>query len=708
MAIMYRLDYSDEEDVDDQLPSTPDRQRRSARFASPNVSTTPAGPPPTSFTGLSTTPAGPPPASSVFGSSRLPPPPPSFAPTNGSLSRNVPSSPPPLVQSAAIRVDADYDFEESDPDAMDEDYPLEDPFLSYANIAPTQKSLFRPGALSLDVLALNQSVQSEPLDLTSHLVADTENIIYRLYQTVNATDVDLIQKDLAMSDAVQRLTTKWDKPVRDLEQLVWPGKTVKPAAKAGYVASLLLPLHHEPVQEVLFGVQAKKPMPQVLKEWLDSHHWPMRALISDCLTHHPNPTAHESYWDTVLNAGIHCDLDLVLALLRAADWSEAQTAAEDREDGRYGYEGRQLITIERVVQDLMDVIEACPAMQHGDYAVTNADWSVWRMRVENADIDLQEQAEGESADRYAAAESRFRGSGDASQGLTFSQMSRRAESKVPWTIYESIRYLYGIFLGEKAEIGTASDSWLEVTIAATFWWNGDEASGDSEALRRSSRSSRNFPTKPAAHRPVDINPHSAYLAQLREIIEGHLGDPQTADEADLRLDASDPIQVGVACALAGEIEGVVALLTAWSPTIGTSVVEIAELGGWLGAPSGKLMEDFNQSDLMVLSYGGPQSQSNKRDDALRKYADLLEGHDFASTDSPSSKRAGWKLAVEILGRSHDRAGSNDRIKELLTNVKTTSTGQVNETIKICHALQLPEQASIICCVSLPSLDLETY
>ncbi|KAK5282346.1 hypothetical protein LTR16_005855, partial [Cryomyces antarcticus] len=47
-------------------PATPNSRRLSQNHA---PSTTPAGPPPTSFTGPSFTPAGPPPASSIFGSS---------------------------------------------------------------------------------------------------------------------------------------------------------------------------------------------------------------------------------------------------------------------------------------------------------------------------------------------------------------------------------------------------------------------------------------------------------------------------------------------------------------------------------------------------------------------------------------------------------------------------------------------------------------
>ena len=105
-------------------------------------------------------------------------------------------------------------------------------------------------------------------------------------------------------------------------------------------------------------------------------------------------------------------------------------------------------------------------------------------------------------------------------GITQSQASfrlsvasRKAESRVPWTVYEELRKLYQLLMGNEEEILQISADWIEAVLGLTIWWNGEN---DDDIPQGSFAASRRSLMRSTRVRTVDVTPvrSSASMSQI--------------------------------------------------------------------------------------------------------------------------------------------------------------------------------------------------
>ncbi|KAI9710029.1 MAG: hypothetical protein M1828_002332 [Chrysothrix sp. TS-e1954] len=683
-------------------PSTPDRSRRSKyssySFAS-NPSTTPAGPPPSSYTNVSTTPAGPPP-SSIFGNAET-------APVIPFPSYSKSSATKPMKSSPLRFEDLREDDDQNGYDAMEED----EPQLDFGESVDDRSLVPRCDAVDVQATAKSLAGSPAPLSDNDWLVLETERIMSRLNaEGSSQTAGPYLDLDVA------ELVASWKGamgPQSYATGAIGPATDASPTAKAIFLADLSLQLHHLPLSQkfsssrsILRGTPPHVPISEFLLTWLITHHDPYPGEYDDVYNHKPNPTDHARFWDTICREVVRGNLKNAIDLLRIADFSYAITAIDDGASEQ-GYKGKQFENTNRVVRTVIKVLESCPgrsldASRQGDWDVKGNDWAIFRKRVHQAFSDLESFAEGPSQDRlsdtngFSQSIENVGVSSIHNGDLSLSQRSRKVESRVPWSIYQTLGCLYGQLLGTRAEIVAASANWMEAAILTTVWWDGEEDDAAHENLAASRRPGR----RAQLDRFVDAEPDRAYLQKLALSLTQVLDDETSIEEADLQVNPTSIIEVGIACILSSETEGLIRILRSLSATIVTAFVEIARHGKWLQArpaPSKELMTPFDASNLMVLSYSqAPPSDDPllRPDDLLIRYADLLSYHDkFTDTHTGGPRgREGWHLAIQVLGRVEDTDRASKHIGSLLDRLKFTNVAQVQETISLCSRLDLPTQA----------------
>lgn len=551
---------------------------------------------------------------------------------------------------------------------------------------------------------------------SDELILATEDIITRLY-SLDTEDVTL---QAALSTASEELARIWQSSVdNDARHLgtdeyvvgIGPNEDAPSTSKASFLSTLLLQMHHPPPlkgkQAFAFSRSGRvsaysesfsssqvplrpSPPPKVLLDWLNTYHNTYPSAAVDLQMYQPNPTAHLNFWDIIFSATLRGRVGEVVRILKTADFRHARTAVDDGQ-GQDGYRGVRLGNITRVINRAIMVLEICPALKDEDWDIKGTDWIIFRRRVEQAAADLATFAEGR--DREAEDDNQhFRAENFGIQGSlasmsSLSQSTRKAESKVPWTIYQNLKAMYGLLLGGTTEIISFAQDWVEATVGLTAWWDGDDndeiTKGSLGLSRRSMRRSQSF-----APRSVDVDVLSAYLRRLSYAFDRVTDDN---DEEAFQINSMNPVEVGLASIFEGNVEGVIGLLRGWSLTITSAVVEVASLGGWLGIPSGtRMMNNFNESDLMVLSYGQDKQRLGK-DEILAEYADALSDRDVIQSEQQGIEREGWELSVEILGRLDDNVCSSNKICQLLDELSLESGERVDSLLNICSELGLDSQ-----------------
>ncbi|KAH0356528.1 hypothetical protein KCU81_g564, partial [Aureobasidium melanogenum] len=187
-----------------------------------------------------------------------------------------------------------------------------------------------------------------------------------------------------------------------------------------------MPLPHHPTS-----------IPRALLDWLNTYHNPFPDDLTDVMRHRPTPVAHDRFWDMVYACTLRGDILNAISLLETADWSQAESAIEDGYD-EPGYSGSHLHAVREVVSRCVDLLSTCPAVTENDWDVKGSDWTIFRHRVRRELQDLQDFAEADSRDKDQFPAAPF-----GRVSMSFSTASRRAESKVPWLIYESLKTLTG-------------------------------------------------------------------------------------------------------------------------------------------------------------------------------------------------------------------------------------------------------------------------
>lgn len=564
------------------------------------------------------------------------------------------------------------------------------------------------------------------LDEPDELILGTEELVDQLYPATQSPEEQerIIQASLAaVPEALSRLWQSCcDRESRKAAQednavRIGPDEHASPMRKASFLSTLLLYIHHPPAAKGKQAFAASRSnrlsmfpdstssfqmparptsLPKVVLDWLEEHHNPYRAAMVDLQTTHPNPTAHLNYWDIIFSTILRGKLSEVIRVLKESDFKHARTA---RDDGysQDGYQGSQVGNIDRVINRAIQVLELCPALQSGDWAVTDNDWAIFRKRIEHGMDDLATFAEGRDRD-LDPAQSTFEAEnfGITNPDMTLSRTSRRAQSKVPWTIYQNLKTMYFILLGGATEIMSVAQDWVEATIGLTAWWDGDDdaeiAIGSLAMSRRSTMRSQS-----RAPRSVDEDAIGAYLRRLAYAFERVTDD--TDDEA-FQINPMNPVEVGIASILEGNVEGVITLLLCWSLPIASAVVEVASQAGWFSASvGGRTVDGFNESDLMVLSYG-QFGNGMDRDNILIQYAEQLYEKSTLDDRKAKTTREGWELAMQILTRLDDSGLANKKIRELLNRLQLHSAQRVDKLLDVCYNLGMDKEACNVAEVSL--------
>nr|POE79858.1 nucleoporin nup85 [Quercus suber] len=711
-------------------PSTPNRKHR---FFSSNPSTTPAGPPPSYLTNQSTTPAGPPPRS-TYGSS--------FNTANNTFSRKtspgrrgflVPGSSPPIE----VEDDDDDNDDDDDDERGYEGDNGDEPVHGMHDQRETSpgKSAFMSSIMSTGPRGLKRSrngvsrepKQSEMPAIVRAYVKETrptrlrepDVLIIRNEETMAALD-SVIQQNPAdasslLADGANQLSKVWRQhgAATTVEGGIGPAAS-DGLGKATYLASFLLQVHHP---HKLLPSKASRPrsnalanlsqssaclVPRALLDWLEVFHTPFPDEFNTIHLHQPSPADHDRFWDSVYYSIARGKFELAIRLLTDAGWENAATAQDDYPNTQArGYGGRQLGNIDIVIEDCIRILQACPALREDEWDVKGASWSAFRQQVRQANNNLDAFAgEGDDVDTEEEEDENidniFSRSARMSHGLDLSTASKKAESKIPFTIHENLKLVYALLLGGSDEILDTSQDWLEASVYLTVWWDGDEDEVPKASMRRSGiGSSRQKP------REVDVSPLPAYRRRLCQAFT--LASEQ--DDGVFQVNTLDPVQVGLASAMEDGVEGVISILRTWSLPIATSITEIAALGDWLPLSRPRsgprsFEQGFSSEDLMVLSHGPgqqPPQQSGeiKRDELLSEYAELLAAKPELKEAEHLRAREGWELAVSVLGRLNDQPSSQQKIGDLIAQIELTDEGRVDKVLSVCAELGLSEQSRVI-------------
>ena len=555
---------------------------------------------------------------------------------------------------------------------------------------------------------------------SGELIRMTEDLVYQSRSSAITNTNDLSTRSITPT-VVEKLCRLWsmariqdsdgDDPARKSIGII-PDDSDPNQHKAVFLATLLLQLHHPPavqgvqaladhrdnrkgssqvvaISETLNGSYRPTPIPKVLLHWLSQNHQPYEEVIRQIYSYDPNPTAHEGYWDMILSLTIRGRLSEVVSFLGRSRFQHAFTAKDDGH-GKVGYEGTVLRNVDRVVKRALQVLESCPTLQDDNWDVSGADWLLFRKKIELALNDLTMFAEGR--DREMESEtSMFEA---ANFGLkvsnpAISQSARKAESQVPWSVYQNLKIMYGNLLGHTTEIVSSAQDWIEATIGLTAWWNGEEddgiAVGNLAATRRSLRKGH-----AKKSRLVDINPTEAYLRQLAFAFERITEDE---DEGLFQISSINPVEVGLASIFQGNVDSVIGLLRGWSLPVASAVVEIGGLEGWYDSISpADMLDEFDESDLLVLSSCGPRKIALTHDSILIDYAEkLIDKGLLVEPDKDSNAPEGWELSAKIYSRLQDIRTGEKKLLSLIHSLPLDSRKRVDKVVHICKELNVESE-----------------
>lgn len=578
-------------------------------------------------------------------------------------------------------------------------------------LGPASTPTARTRESHLPAAALDLAKQVGPAGLTEpdSLILDTEAQLNKL-----RSGLDERTLAAALEVVPEALSKVWQSCcyeesghsgyTTDYTDSIGPDEDAPALEKAAFVATLLLKLHHPPhtkgrqpvgselarrsfASSVAPSISREDAFPKVLVDWLDAFHNPYRTAVSALKGYKPDPTAHASFWDLVFNATLRGQLRDALQIFQACDFEYAATAKEDGMPTR-GYRGAQLESINRAVGNVVLVLESCPALKDGDWHVARAEWALFRKRVEAALEDLMVFAEGGVQNQNSSG-SMFQAEnfGIRSTASTLSQSARRAQSRVPWTVYQNLKQFYVILLGSADELLQLAEDWLEASFALAIWWDGNEEEVGDEGASVMSRRHSFRKSQSRAARAVDANPAAAYRRRLM-----HAFQRVTADDA-LQVETNNAVEVALASALEGNIADVLALLRTWSLPITEAIMEVGVAAGWYESvdvqPPG---DGFDESDLMVLSYAETEKPLSKTS-VLLDYADaLVERRELRHAGKVAE---GWEVSLDLLSRLDDRSLAKRRTAEYLKDLPVETDGRADKIIGICRDYGLQREACMV-------------
>nr|OQO22895.1 hypothetical protein B0A51_09140 [Rachicladosporium sp. CCFEE 5018] len=692
---------------DHDFPSTPPRPEDSSFYPD---STTPSQPPPAWASHVSTTPLGPPPRSS-------------FNPGNTfSRGRGTPLKSFALPESSPLREDG----QDAEPDVdMDETFMSKAPAMRRTTLASSLNSSVRGlkrsrsgkpqprQDSSIPTIAKGLAKQARPARLfePDTLIIASEEVIGGLEsQTQDAGAQDGLES--ALAKGCSSLAGAWVSAAAPStkEASVGPAKD-EALANASYIGSLMLQLHHPHSAKAhrlnadgRYGRKSLLPaspthattLPRALLDWLNTHHNPFPDDYNDIHLHQPAPSDSDSFWDVVYATALRGKFERTIRLLKDAGWEHAVTALDDGSEDP-GYRGKQLDNTRLMVARCTSILEACPALTDGDWDIKGQAWSLCRQRLSRAVRELEEFAEGEGQEPEPPQRDNIfaASAGDFGGTMSLSAASKRAESKVPFTIVTNLKTLYGQIMGKIDEVILPSQDWLEASMYLTIWWDGEEDGPPPAALGRSAM--RKSIAQGQRAREIDVTPLTAYRRRLADAVALVTDDPE---DPVFQVDTTRPVHVALACVMEDNIEGTLAIMRSWSIVITAAVTEMAAFGGWLpqARPRSKeLQRGFSSEDLMVLSHGPGAAQPSgdvTRDAILTEYADLLAEKEML-TNRAGLVKEGWELAVAVLGRLDDTATAQRRIGQLLGEIDIADDERAEKVLSLCSDLGLADESRVI-------------
>ena len=528
------------------------------------------------------------------------------------------------------------------------------------------------------------------------LVLNTEELILRLYEEgIKATeDEDAIKETLAIIPAeLLKLWADYNITTsahisEEYATAIGPGPRASNFAKANFLAGLLLRLHHPGLvnsanseslrlslqrSSIPLSLEGKiKQIPLLLLEWMDDYHDPYPSQLDVIQGHKPSPANHRLFWDTILNSLLRGRVVAVVNALKTAGWRHARHAIEDIRDNasQVGYTGMALTNIERVISDAVQVLQQCPAMR-GDWNVRGSDWTLFRLRIDQALENLKRFAEGRNLGLDGIDS--FGDSGSQS----YTGIAKKAESQVPWHIYQNLVTMYNLILGDANAIVENSQDWCEATIGLIVWWNPGR-----DDRRMTISRSQVFEEETDSETYLQKLADSFYRA--------------TAESTEFQVNTLNPIEVGLASSFEGDVEAVIGFLRAWSGPVSSAVAEVAALGGWLPRVESQAlisMDNLDQDDMDLLGLNSQSSQVDDiKDSTLIVYASALGERDkIESTPSlghPKIVREGWEMAIEVLGRLDSVARSEQEVGHLLGDLALDSDARVNKILRLLKDLSM--------------------
>ncbi|KAL2073410.1 hypothetical protein VTL71DRAFT_10734 [Oculimacula yallundae] len=523
------------------------------------------------------------------------------------------------------------------------------------------------------------------------LVLNTEVTIEKLFnEGIGATEDDDLLEELLPTVSAE-LVTIWENyanktAVYESEEYtaaVGPGARASDFEKASFLACLALKIQHPGKVSKSFDRKVV-PLPQVLLEWMDENHNPYPSSLEVVQSHLPSPSNHRSFWDTVFSCLLRGKVAAVKNLMEHAGWNTARNEAENSisQFGQVGFSGPALASVVKVVTAATNVLAQCPAV-HGDWNTKSSDWTLFRLRVSQALEELRNFAEGSSRDRTGSLYEP-EGFGTSSIAGTYSRNAKKAESKVPWHIYQNLVTLYNLVMGDSNAIIENAQDWCEATIGLLVWW--DEGKDDRRvALGRSQSNYR------ATSRESDA---VSYRRKLRRSFQ-----VATADTTDFRVNSADMVEVGLVSLFEGNFEAVVGFLKGWSGPLSAAVAEVASLGGWLPQAEEKNlinMGSLDQDDMDLLGYNSsPTKEDGVKDKTLIIFARMLAKRAImkaTASDGRTILREGWELAIAVLGRLDTTERQEEMIGLFLSGFKLTSSGTVDKLWRLLNGLDLDRHA----------------
>ncbi|KAF2189212.1 hypothetical protein K469DRAFT_723963 [Zopfia rhizophila CBS 207.26] len=532
------------------------------------------------------------------------------------------------------------------------------------------------------------------------IILETEHLMTKLHESVTS---DMPEKrSEILAEVAQELVQLWRASslpsLRGSMSASSRPESANPLANANRLANLLLNIHYPAPQSrqqrpSVYSLVSTRPesrqftpIPKVLLEWMNTYH-NNPSELGLVLRETRGFSAHAAFWDAVNYSAFRGNFSGTLKLLKGARFEVAETAAADGL-GDHGYHGIHLTNTNIAVESAIHLLHACPAVNSDDWDVKGQDWSVFRRRVYQTLAELQDFAEGQSQNRHSISQpfqaANF-GISQSQNNLNLSMASRRAESNVPWTVYENLSKLYKQLLGGEEEIIAISSDWVEAVLGLAVWWNGEDddvAQGSLAASRRSIARSQRV-------RPADVTPVRAYCQRLSSALATVINTSE-----DFSINTTDASEVGLACIFDDNTEGVLQILRNWSLSIASAVAEVASAGEWFRLANG-ILDQFDQSDLMVLSFNEQQRTGVTKDDLLTAYAILLSSKETITSRDGQTVREGWELSIQVLERLDDESAANDQIDQLLHNLPLQSPERVDKITYLCNSLGLSKHARSI-------------